>query len=711
MFIRNKSKIRRLIESPNTTEFCVQLSFSSMLLYILLNTIETKIPEIQTISFKFTFLFYLALVSLLLHLLFISNKDYEDEYLATNENIPTRYLISFIVFSLSAGFFIFKQLGTQPMAMPVALLSVVLIFFLLILNVKSINKLKTKKSKFSKYLNIFFSSTILIIILFVGWCYFVPNGTYTVSIDPQHLSQRVAAFPENEQSVLTRSTQKNNAKNYQITATSPLLFKIIVPRSFTSASAHITYMTNEPVGAIKFGAKIKSGSFIYVPVNAYNPMLENLPPFWQELTAGQFIIWQKNKKFEKAYLDSEKEYENKLDGLLDDYSAGKKSLEDKQKTGNLLLEEYLNNVKEIETRFQDAISQLKKIYKISSDNYPLEINNITYLKDAINQKNKKTFLLNTDGDNLFSLQSSSFPSDGSEYKQEQRVEGSYKLIGYTDINKKLTGFFNFFDNNRVAKRHSVTVIIRQNDLELERVNVDKIYSSKKVIINPVQLKKGLFHVDIITDGYLITQLIQLNIPNIGFAQQISPVSDVNTDVSAKVRNTPLTLYTNSTHVNFFASNQLGVQTVKLNSQNIHISNIAKPAEVNSLKGISKIYTPNSNIEISGDGVFTFDSKSPLLNLPIFTRKDIATLQNVASYDYIYAQYTKKESSQGWETVQATINKVLIPDSDNTLTFGFSFEELSKIPQEIHVKNITITCKKEPITFGKIIRKIHDLLTK
>ena len=168
---------------------------------------------------------------------------------------------------------------------------------------------------------------------------------------------------------------------------------------------------------------------------------------------------------------------------------------------------------------------------------------------------------------------------------------------------------------------------------------------------------------------------------------------------------PTTLWTNSKEITMITSHATSVQTVKLdNNYNLKVEKEgktfafdltnpeSKTATSSAAPVLHKLEIPKNDLNISGDGYFSFSKESFFNPEPIKT-VDLSTVSDISTVDYIIANYQKAKKDSEWYTAQAYFDPKDIKVDGDKLYFSLESPDLSSYGGEIVIDNLEVTVKK------------------
>jgi len=563
--------------------------------------------------------------------------------------------------------------------------------------------------------------------------HFVPSGKLEIIYQVDKENKLVKNFASKETERLIGTKNKPGDKDYfQIITASPVYFDVKVPRSFQKANVTLKYQNPDNQPLVQLGIKQANSAFYNINMAYLNPILENLPDYWDKIQEGNVILWQKNTKYfeeKKAKQDEYDKYKKELDNwkeeelnslnkefginntnqnILDtekekDFEYKKALIEVKYQQ-QLRINTEKNKIKERpEPKFssiEEFLANLPEINKIVQYNYNLS----NYIELPNYQKSYKTTEI---------------------YKSIRGIHDIYTYIGrdedlnftftIQDINRHegADPFIISIYNNQGVKVKEQTVP-DDGDIKADgKVSSERIMQilMEKIPIGTYQFvidtNDDIFIKDIITFQHLLIFKGNIYLTD----------NDEYKDILDEKKLEPTTIYTNSNSIRTRTSHDKGLQKIeietggKIKYLDIDVKHVLK--ELNNLYNITKIISPKNDVYIEGDGYFSFE-KDQMFEPSFNTVASLDNVKDIETYDFIIANYPQAKLEGDWLVTSASVSTpylYLYKNTDLLVNFIISLPGLPENDRILKIKEVDITFEKEPITIKNFISKFKNWLNK
>jgi hypothetical protein len=171
---------------------------------------------------------------------------------------------------------------------------------------------------------------------------------------------------------------------------------------------------------------------------------------------------------------------------------------------------------------------------------------------------------------------------------------------------------------------------------------------------------------------------------------------------------PSTVYSNSDEFLFKTDHESGLQDVNIAGEDLSVNKlggyILHRLEEYNVGSFKEISIPKNDLLIQGYGYFSFNKEDffdPDYGIDVFRSE-----MDIEQYDYIIADnYISPDTQAGWKTATAKYNLDGVLGDRKNLNFAISAPGLADTKDDILIKDINITLKRDPITFKYLWNKI------
>lgn len=556
------------------------------------------------------------------------------------------------------------------------------------------------------FLNVLILAGLCILFGYVFYANVVPDGKIMYLVNPTDNSRNVLEYSTGEETLIGTSI---SGDEFRLATENPVVVSLRIPRRFNQIDAKITYVPTFGNTAIKFGTKNINNGMSYVDMVNYDSVLESLPPYWQKVREGDLVLWEKNLMYKNAY----DEMQFKIQELDMAYTEAREALDFDHQEG-LSDDEYQQKIQDLDFRHTSQVNQISLSYQDQFNSFSPTYTSVSNFLDNIQQVYSKTIGYHFPLEDYFSIDSI---SSESSYEQTHSMRGSYTLNLYQHEKGRISASFSGLDTNKHNGEDSVRIALFKGSQKI----AEQIYSDdgnvgddgivtdlREFSIQSDPVEPGMYKLLFETSYDLFTTHVSVSTPFASFQNSLHVTdSKVYPEVTGNSYSLPVVVYTNSTQISFNTAHDKSFQTIMINDEAIPISEVQVWQERNDLPFITKITIPKGDVKLRGDGIFTFNSSSPLLNFRQSSNNGLQ--QNLLDdMNYIIANYPAPQEQNGWLVAETTVKVPDIGFNNNKADFSFDFGNLSQNEKLIKIKSIEVTLTKQPLTFSSIFQKIKNV---
>lgn len=549
-------------------------------------------------------------------------------------------------------------------------------------------------------------------VILVGWVVsknFVFSGNWNVTFDVTKGSPFIKNFASKESDrLIGTKNQIGNQDFFQLITTSPLYFNVKAPRTFKKATFTVTYQNPNNQKEIKLGIKQANGAYHYVDVAFKVPELDNLPSFWSKVSDGNIVLWQKDEAYYKAWRAKQ-----------DIFIAQKKKLDDWRTTElKKISSDNTTEKDKITNQYEEELARITKDSSVDLVAQPA----LKTIDDFFNHIPDKSTILQYNYDISKYYELPGYVPSQSVTKIEKSIRGKQEIFTYLGKNEMLDTSFTIQDINRHNGPDNFHVFVynRLGTKVAELTEPDDGEIRATGIVNPertVRISKdflpfGVYRIVIDTNDDVFIKRIESLQHNIVFKNSIYLTDNVEyQSILGSKALSPTVLYTSSNKVAVLTAHANGFQEIRIGNKEVTLNETHVLKEVDNLQGITTIYIPKNDTNITGEGYFAF-SKDQLFDPNYGVIPNVLNVESVNDYNFIVAKYPQAEQRGEWLIAQTTVEApFLYFNDDNGLLLNciYSFPNLPELSKKIKIKELTITFESDPITIHRVIEKIKQFI--
>jgi hypothetical protein len=551
--------------------------------------------------------------------------------------------------------------------------------------------------------------TPIIILVFILNQHFVLNGKFTVHYKVSQQNPLVKNFAQKEsEKLIGTKNVPGDHEYFQLITKNPLYFDVKVPRSFQTAKATIIYQNPNQQPIVQLGVKQANDVFHTVDMAYTNTTLNTLADYWEKIQVGPLVLWQKNQ-----------EYYSNLMNKNAIFSSRKKKLDQWREDEQAKLDEGVKNAlssSEISNQYN------QELQKITIEKQVEKTGGVIYqsINDFFNNipSRKSIVSFNYDLSNYYSLPDYQPSTSASEINQS--IRGKHEIYTYLGDNEDLNYSFTFQDSNRhegadpfIVRVYNVTgkLIKTISVSDTSSIAGDSKVSreqSKQLLIS--DLPHGVYRIVIdVNDDIFIKKIVTMQHLFMFKGNIYLTDSSSYKDILGGKINNPGLVYTNCKKISALTSHKENLQTLSVGSKDLRITKTNTPFESSILKDISIIVSPKNDVNIEGDGFFSF-SKDSFFDSSVTIPLNLDQVTNINNYDYIIADYPQASVEGDWLSASGAIEApfLYVDQSENSVVhFEISMPGLPESNRSLKIKEVTIQFQKEPITIKNFFSKFNS----
>lgn len=240
-------------------------------------------------------------------------------------------------------------------------------------------------------------------------------------------------------------------------------------------------------------------------------------------------------------------------------------------------------------------------------------------------------------------------SDGPEYFIEDYVD--YKKEVTTNVN--LIGSFSFL----VYLNNNLDITFNFSNASAKDFNVYDLLGNKIFIQTSSDNQYNLLMDNISTGVYRV--VVNTDLDNVT-TSIISKHKYINLLNQLNLAGGEYSLVSNASTIRWQANDYTGLQIIKQADQELNIKEVNKKYYSDDLQEITYLEIPQGNIQLFSDGLFSFNDKYLLSDIP----NKISRIHIDSDYDFLVAKYTKPVIENEW-----SVNNIVFDLSKATISQG------------------------------------------
>jgi len=499
-------------------------------------------------------------------------------------------------------------------------------------------------------------------VIFLFWLLnknFVPGGILTAKCDADKCSKLAAAFATKESEKIIGETKVGD--RYRLIAHDPIYFTVKTPRPFAKAkiTAEFANPDNQPI--FNFGLQAANGAYVFKNVFSYNSLIEQLEKDWEVIKENDSYLFTR---------PPEQVSDDKKDDKDDIEKIEKKPIKKYSS-----IDEFANN--------------LPPLDEVRTHNYDLS--------DHIRLKDYK-------------------PSD-KRLEVGNTLRGPHEIVAYIE-NEPLDFKFSFQDINRHKGADDFKIIVSRNGKKVfeKKVDDDGIAKASGAVKNPkeveIYLEKPAFGVYAISiqakDDDIFIKNISTAQSLVMFSNHLYFADDDEYKVLEGVASKASGVLFSGQTLSARTSHKGALQTITVDKKPLILKEVNKEYEFKRNKtqiGILQVAIPKSDVYLSTDGFFVFDSRQ-------FFNPDLGAVLNLGAdvpdnINYVITQYPKlTDLGNGWLKAEAEFSrKELYRDDKGQYSFILQIPGLPENKRFLKLRKIEAEFAKEPITIFNLWTKV------
>ena len=526
-----------------------------------------------------------------------------------------------------------------------------------------------KKIKIVIIVRIILISVPVIVLILILNKYFVFSGKMEIEYQVNEDSKIVTDFASKEENKLIGTSNKNKGSEYwQQISEEPVYFNLNLAKPFETVKVSFLYQNPNYQPLVKIGLKQSSGGYYLKTAGVFNRIIDSLEEEWQKHLVDQNTESDISDQMSISINDNEEETWSKI-------SADNLVLWQKNNKNYQTIDQFLNDL--------PAHNEILKF------NYDLEQN---------------TRLPN-------------YQKANDELEINQALRGSQEILTYIkdeDLSLELT----FQDINRYANSDEISIVIKKG---LKTVYSDTIaddgvsdstgeISTKKTrnILLP-GLTEGLYRILLSTNNDIIFRNIKTSQKYLVFTNRLYLAG--SPDIFFGETFTPTELYTDGGYLKIKTDHLTGLQTVSVNGVFHEINSLYSDFTILDLSGLSRIYSPNNDLEIRTTGYFAF-TQSSYFDPEQLLINELQNNSDLSTVNYIFAQNPNIKKEGDWLIGEASFdNELVYLNDDGQLEFIINLPAFPENNRILRIKEVNFLLEKEPITISNIFSRTWNYIKK
>lgn len=675
----------------------------ALLLFFLLSVgLECILPGIITYSLPFgILLLFIGIVNLPLIILSLRRKS-------TGAFSGWMLSIIFLLFFIT----ILKGRTLFPYAPIVAVLAVGLaVGFFVVFFQSELGSQRLRLPRVTRY-HLIVLTFGLAIWGFCAYRYLTPSGILTQQYSPTDVPRSLTVSSDQATPVVPVKTKEPYALWPQATAVTSA-----VPRAFQDVTIELEYSELGEPSPVTVKTSNALGWTSESALVDYDRDLENLPPYWQRTERGDYVLWQRNSVMQQQFDANQVMTQGQLAALSAQKSDQEDALKEQWATGIISRTDFVQRSQDLETAFQQQQNDLIELAPAPEGPTPANSATMDDFLQSPNKSFRKIVTVNASLENAFSLSLEDIEPYQRPLNEALGIRGNFSLGLYQPSDGPFQLSLSLQDTNASDGFDPVQLTLSRAGQLVTKSNLpdDGITVGSGVQTGPTalviamdNLPHGLYSVDLSATPDVLTDTIHSTTSLVAFNQRF--LSFTNPEFSSN--NPSLNLYTNSSSVRILREVESSPSTVTINATSYSLPEVGAWLSLKNLPERSAISFPAGGVVVTGDGVFTTDEQSPLLNYFEKTKTDISQI-DIDGADYIYARYRRPRVIDGKQVVSLTLSAPVIGFSNNSTELEFVFDRPSGSAYRAKVYSFTLTYHKPRLTptvfLNKLLTKIRAAL--
>lgn len=275
-------------------------------------------------------------------------------------------------------------------------------------------------------------------------------------------------------------------------------------------------------------------------------------------------------------------------------------------------------------------------------------------------------------------------------KLDKVIYGGYEFYTYI-CDEELYFEFNLNDDEVEINQENTHLYVydkKSNELAVFSPENNKITARLE------NLPEGDYKVALSTDDYAITKSIQTKQQYLSFVNSLDLVS-------------PASLITESNNLTFMATENEGVQTIKINDEKVEIKEIWQQYNSEQESGLKKINIPNGNLQITGEGLLAF-SQEQYFN-PLFKLLTQTTDLDKEKINYLITKYSLPLIEDDFKINNVEFDLFDKQINNGKLRFIISVPGLGSSAQGVLIENLKVNLLRPPVWQDGLMLNLKNYL--
>lgn len=554
-------------------------------------------------------------------------------------------------------------------------------------------------------------------IVLLGWILqsnYLPRNTYAVSIAAEKVPRAVRAFaPEERYELIAREQDPNRGAAFRVITTDTVHLRIAVPRHYQRAAVQIAYYNPDEQPQVQIG--VERGDTAEIQDVAVNEnTLSHLPEkIWTKIQEGNLVLWQQNIAFRQqeeerdvALADVTKQSIAQLTELANALAVQQMTAEEFTEKRQALEQATAVQEQQIQTRYAQTEQSTSVPYARIADFFAQPPD------PAVTRTYNYTLAPRA--------QLSGYTPSSRPTVLETGLRGPLDILTYVGKGETLSWTFTVQNINRFWYKDSLRLELWDMEKKLweqEFGTTGKGQPSKRpspefpISIVRDNLPEGTYRLRLVVNDELLTKRIVTSQHLLMFAKSVYVVeSPEYHSALRKDAYPPTTLVTNSSSISLVTDHDDGLQTVRVNNQDVTLKDLHVFSTVENLPERSTLFLPRNDVRINGNGYFAFAPEQ--LFLPRWEPYTAYTpgedLRNIA---FIIGNYPQPQQQGDVLVANAMFNGPVLQPGTKEAVFSLSFPGLKENQRMIGLDQVRVTFSEPETILTRLTRRKPQLTQK
>ncbi len=556
--------------------------------------------------------------------------------------------------------------------------------------------------------------------LFLSLKHYVPLGRLTIAYDVKRGSPHIESFASKEPDRLIGTPNKkgSDSKYFQLITKTPLYFDVRVPRPFRQATVTLQYQNPDNQPVIKLGVLQKGASaYAYRDLAFAEPILDNLPEYWDKIQQGDLVLWQKNNELLKLEKKLNEQRQEKLDLFDTEQARQIQDTEEKVKQKQLSNDDLELLKQDLQDTRTTELAALDSQYAVKPEERPKTP--FVSISDFLNAKTdpRVTAVYNDELPPRVDL--SQYTPSTTPTKVDASLRGQHEIETIIGEGERLRFAFTIQDINRHEGKDDFQVSVWDDGRKVTEQKTTGIGSTlatgkpskvQTVVVEKEGLPAGLYTLKVNAPDDIFIKQIETAQHLLQFRGMLYPTDNDEYRVLLGEKKTgPTKLVTTGTWLTASTSHSDGLQTITAGNRKITMTQLHTQYRLDGLSGVTTVTVPKNDVLLSTDGVFAFSTDQLLPDIQHYRPLDASV--NLNTIDYIIARYPQAKKVGDWLKASATVKGNELYVKKGTIGFIVDAPGLPENNRTLKIRSIRIQLEKEPWTPSKAWTKLKKLIWK